>query len=98
MYEYINGDSIVHSTLKSGKGLIIKDQWKREYHFKSFSDTPIPLTILLTENPGTIQGVFLPLVKFYKQYHSWEVSDFRPSLYPIYRLSDFESPNLSTLG
>ncbi len=39
MYEYINGDRIVHSTLKSGKDLIIKDQWKREYHFKiaSFS-------------------------------------------------------------
>jgi len=41
MYEYINGDSIVHSTLKSGKNLIIKDQWKREYHFK-IASFPVP--------------------------------------------------------
>ncbi len=34
MYEHIDGDTIVHSTLESGKDLIIKDQWKREYHFK----------------------------------------------------------------
>jgi len=34
MYEYISGDRIVHSTLESGKDLIIEDQWKREYHFK----------------------------------------------------------------
>lgn len=34
MYEYINGDKIVHSTLESGEDLIIKDQWQREYHFK----------------------------------------------------------------
>ncbi len=34
MYEHIDGDTIVHSTLGSGKDLIIKDQWKREYHFK----------------------------------------------------------------
>ncbi|GAI20567.1 unnamed protein product, partial [marine sediment metagenome] len=41
MYEYINGDTIVHSTLKSGKDLIIKDQWKREYHFK-IASFPVP--------------------------------------------------------
>jgi len=41
MYEYINGDSIVHSTLKSGRDLIIKDQWKREYHFK-IASFPVP--------------------------------------------------------
>ena len=34
MYEHINGDTVVHSTLESGKDLIVKDQWKREYHFK----------------------------------------------------------------
>jgi len=34
MYEHINGDRIVHSTLQSGKNLVVKDQWKREYHFK----------------------------------------------------------------
>ena len=34
MYEYINGDKVVHSTLESGEDLIIKDQWQREYHFK----------------------------------------------------------------
>ena len=28
MYEHINGDRVVHSTLESGKDLIIKDQWK----------------------------------------------------------------------
>jgi len=27
MYEHINGDRVVHSTLESGKDLIIKDQW-----------------------------------------------------------------------
>ena len=41
MYEHINGDSIVHSTLESGKDLIIKDQWKREYHFK-IASFPVP--------------------------------------------------------
>jgi len=41
MYEYINGDRIVHSTLKSGRDLIIKDQWKREYHFK-IASFPVP--------------------------------------------------------
>ncbi len=41
MYEYINGDRIVHSTLKSGKDLIIKNQWKREYHFK-IASFPVP--------------------------------------------------------
>ena len=34
MYEYIDGDKIVHSTLKSGEDLIIRDQWNRKYHFK----------------------------------------------------------------
>ncbi len=34
MYEYIDGDKIVHSTLESGDDLFIKDQWKREYHFR----------------------------------------------------------------
>lgn len=32
MYEYIDGDKIVLSTLEKGDDLIIKDQWKREYH------------------------------------------------------------------
>ena len=41
MYEYIEGDSIVHSTLRSGRDLIIKDQWKREYHFK-IASFPVP--------------------------------------------------------
>jgi len=41
MYEYIDGDRIVHSTLESGKDLIIKDQWKRKYHFK-IASFPVP--------------------------------------------------------
>lgn len=41
MYEYISSDKIVHSTLKSGRDLIIKDQWKREYHFK-IASFPVP--------------------------------------------------------
>ncbi len=41
MYEHIDGDTIVHSTLESGKDLIIKDQWKREYHFK-IASFPVP--------------------------------------------------------
>ncbi len=41
MYEYIDGDTIIHSTLESGKDLIIKDQWKREYHFK-IASFPVP--------------------------------------------------------
>ncbi len=41
MYEYIDGDRIVHSTLESGRDLIIKDQWKREYHFK-IASFPVP--------------------------------------------------------
>jgi len=28
MYEYINDDRVVHSTLESGRDLVIKDQWK----------------------------------------------------------------------
>ena len=34
MYEYINGDTIVHSTLESGEDLFIKDRRGRSYHFK----------------------------------------------------------------
>ena len=34
MYKYIDGDVVIHSTLESGEDLLIKDQWKREYHFK----------------------------------------------------------------
>ncbi len=41
MYEYIDGDKIVHSTLESGEDLFIKDQWKREYHFK-IASFPVP--------------------------------------------------------
>lgn len=41
MYEYIDGDKIVHNTLESGADLIIKDQWKREYHFK-IASFPVP--------------------------------------------------------
>jgi len=41
MYEYIDGDRIVHSTLESGRDLIIKDQWKRDYHFK-IASFPVP--------------------------------------------------------
>lgn len=41
MYEYINGDKIVHSTLESGEDLFINDQWKREYHFK-IASFPVP--------------------------------------------------------
>jgi len=41
MYEHIDGDTIVHSTLESGKDLIVKDQWKREYHFK-IASFPVP--------------------------------------------------------
>lgn len=47
MYNYINGDSIIHSTLESGEDLIIKDQWKREYNFK-IASFPVP-TGLATE-------------------------------------------------
>lgn len=34
MYKYIDGDVVIHSTLESGEDMVIKDQWKREYHFK----------------------------------------------------------------
>jgi hypothetical protein len=34
MNKYINGDVVIHSTLESGEDIVIKDQWKREYHFK----------------------------------------------------------------
>jgi hypothetical protein len=34
MYEYIEGDKIVHSTLESGEDISVRDQWNREYHFK----------------------------------------------------------------
>jgi len=34
MYKYIDGDVVIHSTLESGEDILIKDQWKREYHFK----------------------------------------------------------------
>ncbi len=41
MYEHIDGDTIVHSTLESGNDLIVKDQWKRKYHFK-IASFPVP--------------------------------------------------------
>ena len=41
MYKYIDGDRVIHSTLESGEDLVIKDQWKREYHFK-ISSFPVP--------------------------------------------------------
>ena len=34
MNKYIDGAVVIHSTLESGKDIVIKDQWKREYHFK----------------------------------------------------------------
>lgn len=34
MSKYIDGNGVIHSTLESGDDLLIKDQWKREYHFK----------------------------------------------------------------
>ena len=34
MYKYIDGGVVIHSTLESGEDILIKDQWKREYHFK----------------------------------------------------------------
>lgn len=39
MYEYIYGDKIMQSTLERGEDLFLKDQWKREYHFKIASFT-----------------------------------------------------------
>lgn len=34
MYKYIGPKGVIHSTLDSGDDIFIKDQWKREYHFK----------------------------------------------------------------
>jgi hypothetical protein len=34
MYKYIGTKGVIHSTLDSGEDIFIKDQWKREYHFK----------------------------------------------------------------
>ena len=34
MYKYVDGDVVIHSTLESGKDILLKDQWKRVYHFK----------------------------------------------------------------
>lgn len=34
MYKYIDGNVVIHSTLESGEDVLIKDQWKRDYHFK----------------------------------------------------------------
>ncbi len=34
MYKYIGPKGVIHSTLDSGADIFIKDQWKREYHFK----------------------------------------------------------------
>ena len=32
MYKYIDGGVVIHSTINSGEDILIKDQWKREYH------------------------------------------------------------------
>ncbi len=34
MNKYLDDGVIIHSTLESGEDILIKDQWKREYHFK----------------------------------------------------------------
>lgn len=34
MSKYDDSDVIIHSTLESGEDIIIKDQWKKEHHFK----------------------------------------------------------------
>lgn len=41
MDDNIDNDVIIHSTLESGYDFHIKDQWKREYHFK-IASFPVP--------------------------------------------------------
>jgi hypothetical protein len=40
MYKFDEGN-IIHSTLESGEDFIVKDQWKKEYHFK-IASFPVP--------------------------------------------------------
>ncbi len=55
MYEHIDGDRIVHSISKSGKDLSIKDQWKREYHFK-IASFPVPTGLASEAIRKTFRG------------------------------------------
>ena len=34
MNRYLDDGVVIHSTLESGEDLLLKDRWKREYHFK----------------------------------------------------------------
>ncbi len=34
MNKYLDDGVVIHSTLESGEDLLLKDRWKREYHFK----------------------------------------------------------------
>jgi len=34
MYKYIDGDVVIQNTLESGEDIVIKDNWKKEHHFK----------------------------------------------------------------
>ena len=39
-------DVVIHSTLESGEDILIKDQWKREYHFKVATFELLPPDLL----------------------------------------------------
>lgn len=48
MYKYIDSTGVIHSTLESGDDILIKDQWKRNYHFK-IASFELPGTGLISE-------------------------------------------------
>ena len=45
MIKYNDNNVVIHSTLDSGEDLFVKDQWKREYHFK-FATFELPVGLI----------------------------------------------------
>ena len=45
MIKYNDNNVVIHSTLDSGEDLFVKDQWKREYHFK-FATFELPFGLI----------------------------------------------------